>query len=457
MKLKLILLAFIMITGTLFSGQKTYAQEEEEPTDDLGNVSDAFQDHFFEGLKQKGIENYELALTALRKAEMAAEGDPVNTAVVQFEMGKNHAALKQYEAAEEKYKLVLSSQGERLDVLEALYDVYYEEKNYEAAIPLVEKLIEFDEDYREDLANLYSLTSQHKKALALLDELDTDWGESAVRNALRRQIYKVTGDTEGAISNLEDKIDQNPKSEQDYLNLIFLYSEQGDSEKAFETARELLRNQPDSKLVHLALYKFYLDSGEIRNALNSMDVVFSTPDIEQDSKYSVLSDFIGFTSEHPEYESQLEAVVEKFSDSGSGQVYEQLGGYFVSRGQKEKALIFFEKGMSRDPDNFSLVRNTLLLQIEFREFEKAAIASEEALEIFPSQPLIYLMNGVANIETGALEKAVESLETGLDFLLDDPRMEKDFYEQLSIAYEKKGDAAKSAQYAKKASEINIAN
>ncbi|MCW5519984.1 tetratricopeptide repeat protein [Aureitalea sp. L0-47] len=456
MKLKYILFIFLA-AGSFISSTETYAQEEDVPTDDLGDVSDAFQDHFFEGLKQKGIENYELALASLRKAELAAKGDPVNTAVVQFEMGKNHAKLKQYEDAELMFKQVLTSQGERLDVLEALYDVYYEEQDYDAAIPLVEKLIKFDGDYREDLANLYSLTSQYENALSLLDELDEDWGESAVRNALRRQIYKATGDTEGAISNLEENIDKNPKKEQDYLNLIFLYSEQGDSEKAFETAKELLRNQPDSKLVHLALYKFYLDDGDIENALNSMNIVFSASEVDKEAKYRVLSDFIGFAAENPGHEAQLEAVVEEFSEENSGQVYEQLGGYFVAKGEKEKALQFYERGMTKDPDNYSLVKNTLLLQIEFSKFEDVARSSEEALEIFPAQPLLYLMNGVANIQLGETDKAIESLETGIDYLLDDPKMEKDFYEQLSMAFDKKGDAAKSANYAKRASEINIAN
>ena len=53
-------------------------------TDDLGNVSDSFQDNFFEALKQKGIENYELALHALEKAEVAAGDNQVNKAVVYF-------------------------------------------------------------------------------------------------------------------------------------------------------------------------------------------------------------------------------------------------------------------------------------------------------------------------------------------------------------------------------------
>jgi tetratricopeptide (TPR) repeat protein len=441
----------------LFPGIVVSQEDDETPTDDLGNVSDAFQENFFEGLKQKGIENYELALTALRKAEMAAKGDAENIAVVHFEMGKNYSKLKQFEDAKMMYTQVMESQGERLDVLEALYDVYYEQQDYKAAIPLVEKLTKYDSDYKEDLANLYHRTEQYEKALELLDELDEDWGESALRNALRRQIYKVTGNTEGAITNLEDKIDKNPKKEQDYLNLIFLYSEQGKTEKAFDTAKELLKNQPDSELVHLALYKFYLDAGDIEKALNSMDVVFSSSEVDKDSKYRVLGDFIGFANDNPGYEAQLEAIVDKFSTENSGQVYEQLGNYFIVKDQKEKALQFYEKGMAIDPDNYSLVKNTLLLQIEFRKYEEAARNSTGSLEIFPAQPLLYLINGVANIEIDQLDQAIESLETGVDYLLDDLKMEKDFYEQLSIAYSKKGNDTKAAAFSKKASEINIAN
>ena len=76
-----------------------YAQDKT-PTDDLGNVSDDFQENFFEALKQKGIENYELALNALEKAEVAAGDNQVNKAVVYFEKGKNLAFLKRFEDAE---------------------------------------------------------------------------------------------------------------------------------------------------------------------------------------------------------------------------------------------------------------------------------------------------------------------------------------------------------------------
>ena len=82
-----ILLCFLLICGSALA---SYAQDEDILTDDLGNVSDAFQERFFEGLKQKGIQNYEKALEALSEALNAAGDDKEQQAVVHFEMAKNH-------------------------------------------------------------------------------------------------------------------------------------------------------------------------------------------------------------------------------------------------------------------------------------------------------------------------------------------------------------------------------
>ena len=449
---------FFVFFGMIVLCTPALAQKiETTPSDDLGNVSDAFQESFFEALKQKGIENYELALDALKKAERAAKKNPEYEAVVFFETGKNLKFLKRYPEAEENFQKVLQWQGERMDVMESLYDLYYLQRNYTDAIPLVQKLIVKDPDYKEDLANLYSRTMQYDKALELLDELDENWGETSYRDALRRRIYAVTGNSEGAIKNLETKIDKNPKKEKDYLNLIYLYSEQGDNAKAFETAKELIKNQPKSQLAHLALYKFYLEDGNTAEAIKSMNVVFASSMIENQSKYKVLSDFLSFVAQNPQFESDLDKIISQFSEDSNGEVYEQLGDYYMAKGDKETALRFYERGAALDEDNFSLIKNTLLLQIDEGNFEKAEVLSSTALDIFPAQSLLYLLNGVANNGLKDSNKAIEMLEMGLDFILDDPKMERDFYQQLHEAYTQKGDVKKSNEYAKRAAQINIPN
>jgi tetratricopeptide (TPR) repeat protein len=398
-----------------------------------------------------------LSLEALKKAEEAAKEDADAKAVVYFEMAKNLSKLKRYEEAEANFNKVLQAKGDQLDVLEALYDMYYQQKNYEAAIPLVIKLSAIDSDYKEDLANLYSRTKQFDKSLKVLDELDELLGESDYRDALRAQIYRQTGNTSGQIEQLEEKIDANPKKEKDYLNLIYLYSEEGNNQKAFEAAKKLLKNNPKSELVHLALYKFYLTDGLTEEALSSMKIVFASQEIDRTSKYKVLGDFIQFVDENPSYESELTALVNLFADKNDGQVYEKLGDYYLSKGQNEAALVLYEKGVTLDEDNYSLVKNTLLLQIEFKNYEGASKLSNSALEIFPAQALIYLLNGVANNGLQKSDLAIEALEIGIDYLLDDKKMEQAFYEQLTIAYRFKGDTQNANLFAKKALDLKDLN
>ncbi|WP_051285274.1 tetratricopeptide repeat protein [Aequorivita capsosiphonis] len=460
-------LFIIFFFGTFFLPQHICAQEIEfvppavgsdtikNPLDNLGDVTDAFQENFFEALKQKAIENYELALAALNKAENATK-NPENKAVVYFEMGKNHTYLKEYDQAENNFNKVLKIEGDRLDVLERLYDVYYQQKEYEKSISLVKKLIPFDEDYREDLANLYTRTKQYDEALKELDDLDNVWGESDIRNALRAQIYRVTGNTTGAIENLEQRIDENPKNEKEQLNLIFLYSEQGNKEKAFEAAKILLKNSPNSQLVHLALYKFYLDADNPSEAIKSMKTVFASQEVDKETKYKVLGDFIRFVESNPEYEAELAQIITSFSVENS-RVYEKVGDYYSAKNKKDDALRFYEEGITHDIENYNLLKNTLLFQIDIKKFDAAAKLSAEGLEIFPAQALLYLLNGVANNELQKSDIAIESLETGLDFILEDPKMERDFYEQLSIAYTKKGDSKKAKIYSDKAMAIKQSN
>lgn len=455
MKIKFIFLTLFLI-GIIWVPINTYAQDRPL-NDDLGNTSDTFQENFFEALKQKSIENYELALNALDKAEVAAKDNQENKAVVYFEKGKNLAALKRYEEAENNYNRVLEWSPEKIEVLEALYEIYYEDKNYDAAILLVEKLILQDSDYKEDLANLYHRTKQYDKALVILDEIDEDWGESNYRNALRSQIYRVTGNTSQAISKLEKKIDKNPKSEQEYLNLIFLYSEEGNSEKAFEIAKELIKQMPNSQLVHFALYKYYLEDGESEKAIKSMNIIFSSNQIERKSKNRVLEDFLSFAKNNPSYKTKIDGLITNGLKGGDSQTYLLLGDFYLLEGDKEKSLNFYKEGIKSDSDNFGLLKNTILLQIEVEKYEEAIVLSDVGLEIFPAQPLLYLVNGVANNELKNVDQAIEILETGLDYLFDDPKMEYDFYQQLTIAYTLKGNTKKAKLYYKKASELSIIN
>lgn len=449
--MKKFIFIFAASFGCVFLAPLSAQEETDAPKmvmqDDLGNVTDEFQEYFFEALKQKGIENYDKAISALEKCRKL---EPDN-AVVYFELGKNYSALGNFELAAQNFQKAKELAPERIEIPIELYHTYVATKDYPAAISEVEELIAKDDSYTEDLANLYMLSAEYDKALGLLDELDRKNGPSTYRDSMRRQIYAKTNNTEAQVGTLEEAIEKDPENEQNYLNLIYIYSEKGQDEQAFEVAQQLLDTNPGSTLVHLALYKFYLDRGNPEDAINSMKIVFGSEEIDPKSKYKVLNDFLTFVNNHPDYEDDLLEVSKILSkEEQIPKLYQQLGEYYLKKGRKEDALNYFELGLEQNPDNFDLLKSTVLLQIEFGRFEKAKALSDEGIEIFPAQPVFYLLKGVVLNKLQEYAEAAEILKFGLDYLIDDKQMERDFYSELVISYRGQRQEGKALEYQQKA-------
>ncbi|MDN3491632.1 tetratricopeptide repeat protein [Winogradskyella bathintestinalis] len=447
MNKKLILILFFFF-GTLIVPQTSYAQVDfnKSPDDDLGNVEDEFQEHFFEALKQKGIENYDRAVESLHKCLNLDSKKPV----IYFELGKNYNKLKNFGAAEENLKKAIDMQPDNVWFLDELYDVYFQQDDIRNALKTIKQLVKYHPDYKEDLASLYVREENYKQALDLLDELDAEFGLSESRDAMRNDIYSITGNADDRIENLEQRIENNPNNEDNHLKLIYRYSQTGDHKNAYKAAKNLLRVKPDSKFVHLALYKFYLQDEKIQEAINSVKIILTSPTINADAKAKVLKDFVAFVAKNPEYESNLIDITALIDDNKDAQTHSDLGHYYLKAGDKAKALSNFKAALKQDPNNFKLIKDVLLLQIDIKDYKAVISDSTQALELYPAQPILYLTNGVARNNLGEHQEAIDNLEMGLDYLIDNPNMEADFYSELSIAYKALNNISKSEAFAKKA-------
>ena len=438
----------LIIVGNLLISQTSHAQVDfnKRPDDDLGNVKDEFQEYFFEALKQKGIENYDRAVESLYKCLNLDSKRPV----IYFELGKNYNKLKNFGAAEDNLKKAISMQPDNEWFLDELYDVYFQQDDIDNAIKTIKQLVKYHPDYKEDLAALYAREKRYKQALELLDELDQELGVSESRDAMRNDIYRITGNADDRIDNLEQRIANNPNNEENHLKLIYRYSQTGNRKKAYKAAQNLLKIKPDSKFVHLALYKFYLEDEKIDDAINSVRISLTSPEINAEAKAKVLKDFVSFVSKNPEYESDLVEITALVDNNKDAATYNNLGQYYLKSGDKAKALANLKEALKQNPNDFKLIKDILLIQLDLQAFEDVVTESEEALELYPAQPILYLVNGVANNQQGAHKKAIDSLEIGLDFLIDNPIMESDFYTQLSVAYKALNNNSKSETFAKKA-------
>ena len=424
-----------------------WAQTEPE---DIKVETDKFQDLFYESLLQKGIENYDKAVVALDKAMKYKPND----ATVNYELGKNYLALKDYKNAYNAFENAVKIDPKNKWFWAGMYDVCYETKNFTQGIIVINKLIEFDPKYKEDLTSLYMATNQFEKALILIQELDETIGKTDRRELYKSQILSDGKFQNIEISNLVSQIEKYPNEESNYLSLIFLYSKNNEEVKAFEIVKKLEKAIPNSEWAQVTLFKRYLDTNDGPKAINAMNIVLASSKIDSKIKHRILNEFLIFSDKNPQYSTDLEKAVAYFDNDKSVDVNKGIGKFFHAKKQWEKAIKYYEKSINNRSE-VAIESNLLLLQAftEMKQFDVVAKKASIMLESFPTQPQFYYYAGLANNQLNEFKKAKDLLEMGMDYVVENKELEINFNIQLGEAYNGLGDFKKKELFFSKANQL----
>lgn len=412
-------------------------------------MDDGFQDLFYEAIQQRSIENYDKAIEALEKGKVIEPENPI----VYFELGKNYLAQKKYKEAYTNFDKVAQMDPKNRWAWVGMYDVCYETHDYNAAIPIVEKLVTFKEDYKEDLTSLYMNTQQFDKALALINELNEKFGKSDKRELYKADILKDAKYQSSEKFNLLDQIKKFPKEESNYIALIYMYSQSNQEEKALEIAQKLEKEIPTSDWAQVSLFKFHLNNNDGDNAVKAMNIVFPSKKIDSKIKHRMLNEFLLFTRNNPKYEPDLDKAISYFDNDKEVKVAKEIGKFYYSKSNWPQAIKYFEMHLKNNEED---VETQLLLMQAYTENQQFDILSKKAdnlTQIFPTQPQFYYYAGLANNQLKNFKKGAAFLESGLDFLVDDDALEINFNIQLGEAYNGLGESAKKEKYFTKANEL----
>ena len=417
--------------------------------EDIALADDEFQNYFYESLMQKGIENYDKTITALEKC---LKIEP-NNATVFFELGKNYLASKKYKEAYDFFEKATKIDPTNKWFWVGLYDVCYETKDYQQAIVIVTKLVEFKKSYEEDLVSLYMNTQQFDKALALINKLNDNVGKSDMRDTYKTQILRDAKFQGTEKDNLIEQIKKNPKEESNYISLIYLYSESNQEEKALEVAKKLETELPNSDWAQVSLFKYHLNNNEGASAVKSMNLVFASPKIDSKIKHRMLNEFLIFIKDKPQFDADLEKAISYFDNDRDVQTAKEIGKFYHNKKQWDKAIKFYEIHLKDNPEDFETI--VLLFDAETgkMQFDVLAKKAEAMIELYPSQPQFYYYAGLAYNQLKNNKKAKDLLETGLDYVVNDTALEINFNIQLGEAYNALGDQKKKELYFSKAEKL----
>ncbi|WP_339835358.1 hypothetical protein [uncultured Maribacter sp.] len=185
----------ILISGFL-SLKTTYAQEnqtieiEQSAEVFLEEYSDTFQENFFEGLKQKGIRNYDRAITYFLECKRL---QPQNT-VVSFELAKFHLYDKQLILAQEYALEAVNGEPENYWYAETLVNVVEARKSILNEVK--GELPWNNVELRSNLAEIYFLKKDYIMAQSVLKGLkatkSNDRLEQRIKDSLQTQTKKIS-------------------------------------------------------------------------------------------------------------------------------------------------------------------------------------------------------------------------------------------------------------------------
>jgi tetratricopeptide (TPR) repeat protein len=441
---KIILVSLLL--GMFCFPASLLAQAEPE---DIASNEDKFQDFFYEALRQKGIENYDKAIEALEKCQK----EQPNNATVFFELGKNYFYLKNYDKAYEAYENATKIDPKNRWFWHGMYDVTYETKDYNKSITLVQKLIEFNDSYKEDLVSLYMYTNQYDKALSLINELNETVGKSDKRELYKADILRDAKYQGSEKDNLIALIKKNPKEEANYISLIYLYSQSNQEEKALEVAKDLEKEIPTSDWAQVSLFKYHLSNNDGEKAIKSMNIVLPSAKIDAKIKHRVLNEFLLFSKDKPQYDADLEKAISYFDNDKEVKVNKEIGKFFYAKKNWSKSARFFENHLKNNSDDMEATQLLLQAYTENKQFDVLSKKATETIDLYPMQPQLYYYAGLGYNQLANFKKAKEFLEMGLDYLVDDIALEINFNIQLGEAYAGLGDTKKKETYFAKAEKL----
>jgi tetratricopeptide (TPR) repeat protein len=442
-KTNIVLLTFLLFSFWNFS----HAQENLE---DSALNENKTEDYFYEAVAQRGIENYDKAIISIQKA---LELEPKNAAF-QFELGKNYLSLKEYTAAEIAFKSAIEIDKKQRWYWNGLYDVYYQTKDFQKSIPVVEKLIEFDPNMREDLVSLFMNTNQKDKALQLIKEIEATSNLTKTMEFYKLKLESTAEFATPKKEQLEKGIKEHPKYEQNYVDLISLYLSFNQEEKAFEVAKVLEKEIPNSDWAHVSLVKFYLASNDGINASKSMFKVLMNSKIDLKIKHRVFNEFLIFAVKNPIFFTDVDAAIPYFDNDPEIAVAREVAKFFLKKNDLEKAAYYFEKAINKNKEDSESIAFYLEVLQQKLDYQRLVTTASDLLELYPTQASYYFYAGFGYNQLQNFKKAKEYLENGLDFVVENKSLEAKLYQQLIITCDNLKDATKKQLYSTKLKQLN---
>nr|MBS0037199.1 tetratricopeptide repeat protein [Saprospiraceae bacterium] len=377
--------------------------EEESPN---------LESEFIEARKHMFIGEYQ---EAADKLEALLIKDP-NNAVFLYELARSYDQLNQKEKALDAAEKAHIQDAQNEWILHTLANLASELNRNELAEQAYAKLlIQFPSRSNYAISRAYHLllSSERKKALQVLNQIEENIGVNPEVSAKKISILKGDGDMDRIGMEYQKLMDAFPRNidiKMEYASFLQL---NGNLEEAAEVYGSILENNPNHGRAQLSLAE--LESGEVSedHRLKALLPIIGNPSVDPDEKIKSLIPLLLSHSES--YDQALarglrEATGELVNlHPDKAEIHALAGDVAYSSFQFVEAMQHYSNALELRTNVIQVWFNYLEAILRTRDYAKLINASEKGVDFYPNQALFQYYLSRAKIGLGEIDEAESNL------------------------------------------------
>ena len=322
----------------------------------------------------------------------------------------------------------------------------------EQALETLMKEIKGTEEYLYELAAIYQYDKKPDDAIKIYNRAENLLGINEVSSLQKQKIYLELGKVNEAIAEGEKLLAANPDEERYVMGFAETLAQKGQQKKAIEAVEKFITNHPEAGPAKVLLAGFYRESGQETKAREILKEAFLDPAVDISSKVIVLSTYISLIAQNhaknisdPEVESFALGLFDQLNKSHSDDpnVHIVGGNLYQALKRNDEAEREYITAVQQGSASFEAWQNLLALESETNKFDSLIFYSEQGLEIFPNQALMYYFNGFGHLRKGQYRPATTALEQAKKLSPNNPALVNEINGMLGGAYNGMKDYLKS--------------
>jgi len=438
-----LMIAVVLITGCSTKKIITKAKGNSE-IEEIKKRNTEYKYYFVEGVKQKMLGNLEQAVGYFEKALTLN----TKSSAACYELSGIYTLTGKYNNAIDYAQRAEQIDEENIWYKLHLANLYHITKNIDSAIVIYEKIYEKFPD-RNDLAfnlsELYKENGDKEKALEIYEKLEEKVGISKHLGLAKEELYEKKGEFELAKNEL-DKLLKIYGNDVNILGVLAeLYNNNGYDDKAEETYEIMFKIDPDNYNAKVSLLGYYRKKKEYSKVFEIVREIIDNREINVNEKVRMMLSFISNPGETRDYAANIEILIDKLEGQNPDdyKVKAIAADLCIRTGKLEEARSKLKYIIENGKGNFVLWEQFLLIENSMRNYQELYRESEQAINIYPDRPTLYMLRGISASELKKYDIAIKTLEAGLNLLKNDKQLKIQFYSLIGDGYRSMGLDRKS--------------